>query len=65
MIDPKAKEGLVGCAVTSNIHRFYTTPDGEWRAEKIIQVPPKHVEGWVDSKMAGTKLLHVFTRIFT
>lgn len=51
--DPKAKEGLVGCAVTSNIHRFYTTPDGEWRAEKIIQVPPKHVEGWVDSKMAG------------
>nr|XP_033334103.1 methanethiol oxidase [Megalopta genalis] len=52
--DPKASEGFVGCAISSNVHRFYKTADGEWRTEKVIQVPHKEVEGWVDSKMAGT-----------
>ncbi|XP_011150896.1 methanethiol oxidase [Harpegnathos saltator] len=45
--DPYASEGFVGCAVSSNIYRFYKTKDGSWDTEKVIQVPPKEVEGWM------------------
>lgn len=51
--DPKSSEGFVGCAVSSNVHRFYKTPEGEWRAEKVIQVPAKKVEGWIAPEMPG------------
>lgn len=52
--DPKANEGLVGCAVSSNVYKFYKTPTGEWAAKKVIQVPPKKVEGWMFPEMGGT-----------
>lgn len=29
-------------------------PNGEWAAKKIIQVPPKKVEGWMFPEMEGT-----------
>ncbi|KZC05702.1 Selenium-binding protein 1, partial [Dufourea novaeangliae] len=51
--DPKASEGFVGCAVTSNVHRFHKTPEGVWHAEKVIQVPHKKVEGWLTPQMSG------------
>lgn len=53
--DPKASEGFVGCAVTSNVYRFYKTdePGAEWAVEKVIQVPPKRVEGWIAPEMSG------------
>lgn len=51
--DPKANEGLVGCAISSNVYKFYKTPNGEWAAKKVIQVPPKKVEGWMFPEMEG------------
>ncbi|EZA62473.1 Selenium-binding protein [Ooceraea biroi] len=36
--DPLAAEGFVGCAVTSNVYRFYKAEDNSWKAEKVIQV---------------------------
>lgn len=52
--DPKSSEGFVGCAVTSNVYRFYKTPEGEWLAEKVIQIPSKEVDGWIVPQMPGT-----------
>lgn len=52
--DPKANVGLVGCAISSNVYKFYKMPNGEWAAKKIIQVPPKKVEGWMFPEMEGT-----------
>lgn len=52
--DPYASEGFVGCAVTSNVYRFYKTKDDLWKTEKVIQVPPKEVEGWKMPTMPGT-----------
>ena len=52
--DPKSCEGYVGCAVTSNVFRFYKTPgETEWQVEKVIQVPQKQVEGWMFPWMTG------------
>ncbi|XP_014477331.1 PREDICTED: selenium-binding protein 1-A [Dinoponera quadriceps] len=51
--DPYASEGFVGCAVTSNLYRFYKTKDNSWNTEKVIQVPPKEVEGWLLPSMPG------------
>ncbi|XP_012219297.1 methanethiol oxidase [Linepithema humile] len=51
--DPLAAEGFVGCAVSSNIYRFYKAEDDTWKAEKVIQVSPKKVEGWVTPLMSG------------
>ncbi|CAK9817684.1 Methanethiol oxidase [Anthophora quadrimaculata] len=51
--DPKASVGFVGCAVSSNVYKFYKTPNGQWAAKKVIQIPPKHVEGWIAPKMSG------------
>ncbi|XP_035735335.1 methanethiol oxidase-like [Vespa mandarinia] len=51
--DPKAAEGYVGCAVTSKVYRFYKTSKGDWDAEKVIEVPRKKVEGWIEPYMSG------------
>ncbi|XP_017767162.1 PREDICTED: selenium-binding protein 1 isoform X2 [Eufriesea mexicana] len=51
--DPKASEGFVGCAVTSNVYKFYKTSNAEWIAKKVIQIPPKQVEGWIAPQMSG------------
>lgn len=51
--DPLASEGFVGCAVSSNIFRFYKTDDGKWAADKVIDVPEKKVEGWMGPTISG------------
>lgn len=51
--DPKASVGFVGCAVTSNVYKFFKTSNSEWNVKKVIQVPSKQVEGWVAPEMSG------------
>ncbi|XP_057324326.1 methanethiol oxidase [Microplitis mediator] len=51
--DPLANEGFVGCAVSSNIFRFYKTDDGKWAADKVIDLPEKKVDGWIGPSMSG------------
>ncbi|MGH0150657.1 UNVERIFIED_CONTAM: hypothetical protein FKN15_033954 [Acipenser sinensis] len=51
--NPDATEGFVGCALHSNVFRFYKTQKGDWAAEKVISVPSKKVEGWVLPEMPG------------
>nr|XP_050863710.1 methanethiol oxidase isoform X2 [Vespula vulgaris] len=51
--DPKAAEGYVGCAVSSSIYRFYKTSKGDWDTEKVIEIPRKKVEGWIEPYMSG------------
>uniref|UniRef100_S4RVK5 Methanethiol oxidase n=1 Tax=Petromyzon marinus TaxID=7757 RepID=S4RVK5_PETMA len=52
--DPSAPQGFVGCALSSNVFRFYKTEKGDWAAEKVIDVPSKKVEGWMLPEMPGT-----------
>ncbi|XP_072139561.1 methanethiol oxidase [Mobula birostris] len=51
--EPSAAEGLVGCALSSCVFRFYKTEKGDWDAEKVITVPGKKVEGWMLPEMPG------------
>ncbi|XP_063802735.1 methanethiol oxidase isoform X4 [Pseudophryne corroboree] len=51
--NPDADQGFVGCALGSSVFRFFKTKDGPWAAEKVIQVPPKKVEGWALPEMPG------------
>ncbi|KAL1129063.1 hypothetical protein AAG570_013595, partial [Ranatra chinensis] len=51
--NPLAAEGFVGCALNSNIFRFFRRDDGTWEAEKVISIPAKKVEGWVKPEMPG------------
>ncbi|CAG5133881.1 unnamed protein product [Candidula unifasciata] len=51
--DPDESTGYVGCTLSSAIFRFFRTAKGDWEAEKVIQVPPKKVEGWAMPDMPG------------
>ncbi|XP_068108549.1 methanethiol oxidase [Hyperolius riggenbachi] len=51
--NPDAQQGFVGCALGASIFRFYKAEDGKWAAEKVIQVPPKKVQGWALPEMPG------------
>lgn len=51
--DPKASEGYVGCALNAKVFRFFKTASGDWSAEKVIDIPPKKVEGWILPDMPG------------
>ncbi|XP_051173557.1 methanethiol oxidase [Leptopilina boulardi] len=51
--EPTSCEGYVGCAVNSSIFRFFKNDTGTWSAEKVIQIPPKKVEGWLDQYVSG------------
>ncbi|XP_038624514.1 methanethiol oxidase [Tachyglossus aculeatus] len=51
--DPAASQGFVGCALSSNIYRFFKDQGGQWAVEKVVQVPPKKVEGWMLPEMPG------------
>ncbi|XP_034936758.1 methanethiol oxidase isoform X2 [Chelonus insularis] len=51
--EPTASEGFVGCAVSSNIFRFFKTENNDWAAEKVIDVTPKKVEGWIAPHMSS------------
>ncbi|KAF3813389.1 hypothetical protein GH733_018540 [Mirounga leonina] len=49
--NPDAAQGFVGCALSSTIQRFYKNQGGTWSVEKVIQVPPKKVKGWLLPEM--------------
>ncbi|XP_052105608.1 methanethiol oxidase-like isoform X1 [Mytilus californianus] len=51
--DPEATEGFVGCALSTNVFRFWRKPDGRWDAEKVIDVPSKKVQNWALPDMPG------------
>ncbi len=51
--NPKATEGFVGAALNANVYRFFKTNNGDWDAEKVIDVPAKKVEGWALPEMPG------------
>jgi selenium-binding protein 1 len=51
--DPTEAQGFVGCALSSNVFRFFEGKKGKWEAEKVISVPPKGVEGWLLPSMPG------------
>lgn len=42
---------------TNLLYRFFRKPDGTWDAEKVISVPNKQVEGYVDPEISGTEYL--------
>uniref|UniRef100_A0A2K5EU74 Methanethiol oxidase n=1 Tax=Aotus nancymaae TaxID=37293 RepID=A0A2K5EU74_AOTNA len=51
--NPDAAQGFVGCALSATIQRFYKNEGGTWSVEKVIQVPPKKVKGWLLPEMPG------------
>ncbi|KAI8519404.1 methanethiol oxidase-like isoform X2 [Branchiostoma floridae x Branchiostoma belcheri] len=51
--NPDEPQGYVGCALSSNVFRFFKTPRGDWATEKVIDIPSKKVEGWALPEMPG------------
>jgi len=52
--NPNAVEGFVGCALSSNIIRFYKNEDsGSWDTEVVVKVPSKKVKNWALPDMPG------------
>jgi hypothetical protein len=41
--EPTASDAYVGCALFSNIFHIFKTEQGDWAAEKVIDVLPKKV----------------------
>ena len=58
--DPKATEGFVGSALFANMFRFFRKENGEWDAEKVIDVPAKEVNQIIEQiKYKSTCLTQV------
>ncbi|KAJ6370185.1 hypothetical protein OIU76_028457 [Salix suchowensis] len=51
--NPSKDTGFVGCALTSNMVRFFKTPDGSWSHEVAISVKPLKVQNWILPEMPG------------
>ncbi|XP_010906171.1 selenium-binding protein 1 [Elaeis guineensis] len=51
--DPTKDIGYVGCALSSNMVRFFKTADGTWNHEVVISVPPLKVKNWILPEMPG------------
>ncbi|KAF2899509.1 hypothetical protein ILUMI_06667 [Ignelater luminosus] len=51
--NPKENQGFVGCAVNANVFRFFPNKDGVWEAQKVIDIKPKKVSGWVGDYIQG------------
>ncbi|XP_020091394.1 selenium-binding protein 1-like [Ananas comosus] len=51
--DPSKDTGFVGCALTSNLVRFFKTADGTWSHEVAISVKPLKVRNWILPEMPG------------
>jgi len=49
--DPKSAQGFVCSALFGNIYRYFKTDNGDWSAEKVIDIPAKTVEGWALPEM--------------
>lgn len=43
----------MGCALTSNMVRFFKKPDGSWGHEVSISVKPLKVQNWILPEMPG------------
>eukprot|EP00932_Pfiesteria_piscicida_P021699 SRR837773.848.p2 GENE.SRR837773.848~~SRR837773.848.p2 ORF type:complete len:437 (-),score=168.90 SRR837773.848:42-1238(-) len=50
--EPSQCQGFVGCALSSEIVRFFREGD-EWKQESVIKVPAVPVEGWALPEMPG------------
>nr|XP_022915697.1 selenium-binding protein 1 [Onthophagus taurus] len=50
--DPLQPQGFVGCALNANVYRFYLS-NGKWNVDKVIDVKPKKVTGWVGDYLQG------------
>ena len=44
-------QGFVCSALFGNIYRYFKTDNGDWSAEKVIDIPAKTVEGWALPEM--------------
>ncbi|NXM78682.1 SBP1 oxidase, partial [Serilophus lunatus] len=51
--DPSAAQALVGCALGGTVQRLYRTQEGDWAAEKVIEIPRKKVQEWLLPDMPG------------
>lgn len=51
--DPSKDTGFVGCALSSNMVRFFKTEDGSWSHEVAISVKPLKVQNWILPEMPG------------
>ncbi|KAI9115055.1 hypothetical protein K1719_014068 [Acacia pycnantha] len=51
--DPSKDTGFVGCALSSNMVRFFKTQDGSWSHEVAISVKPLKVQNWILPEMPG------------
>lgn len=51
--DPAKDTGFVGCALSSNMVRFFKNPDGSWSHEVAASVKPLTVQNWVLPDMPG------------
>lgn len=51
--DPAKDTGFVGCALTSNMVRFFKNPDETWGHEVAISVKPLKVQNWILPEMPG------------
>lgn len=51
--DPSKDTGFVGCALASNMVRFFKTQDGSWSHEVAISVKPLKVQNWILPEMPG------------
>ncbi|MBA0856205.1 hypothetical protein Goshw_024675 [Gossypium schwendimanii] len=51
--DPSKGTGYVGCALTSNIVRFFKTEDGSRSHQVAISVKPLKVQNWILTELPG------------
>ncbi|MED6130795.1 single stranded nucleic acid binding protein [Stylosanthes scabra] len=51
--DPSKDTGFVGCALSSNMVRFFKADDGSWSHEVAISVEPLKVQNWILPEMPG------------
>ncbi|KAI0489414.1 hypothetical protein KFK09_029256 [Dendrobium nobile] len=51
--DPSKDTGFVGCALTSNIVRFFKNTDDSWSHEVVISVESLKVKNWILPEMPG------------
>ncbi|CAI0399941.1 unnamed protein product, partial [Linum tenue] len=51
--DPSKDTGFVGCALTSNMVRFFKNADDSWSHELAISVKPLKVKNWILPEMPG------------
>jgi len=49
--DPESAEGYVGCALSSEMLRFFKNEAGVWDTQSVVQIPSVPVEGWALPEM--------------